>query len=322
MIASRSALKRNIVLQTSRLPLPTLAAHSTFNMDASYLSQNQRLIIAFEVDRVKSGELGAQLSRHAVDEDADPSRSFLVEEQAISGSYLSAELATVQRLDANKSLLILAFQCHPASRRHFANAKITWKFRPNIAPGISSASSPDPPPKVVAHAPKRSLAGRTDESNSLNWSLALQVQVGIANNVVGVQAGRQNEVQKTVSHAMTMTGTVRGNRTECVWTLEGNKSSSSGIPSHFQVAVVLEHEGLFVIELNVKAELRGGLIPTRHLQSKKSGDGRGLLWIVDVEKWENIVAKCGPIESEWMAFMETVTGEVPAAVVEFQQRLV
>ena len=136
---------------------------------------------------------------------------------------------------------------------------------------------------------------------------------------VGVDPSVERETQKAVMHAMTIMGSIRPNGRAC-WTVEENKSSERGIPSHFQLAIVLDHGGApFVTELDAKAELGGGLWPN-NVQAKKGRND--LRKVIDVETW-----KCGDVEWEpgevgWKKFMAGVTGEVPGVNVDYKPSIV
>jgi len=190
----------------------------------------------------------------------EPSGPVFSEAESISGSYLSAEFAAVQALDDHKSLLILKFQCHPAIGHRFSNAKITWKFRHPAHHGPSPSAGVTPP-KVIDHAPRKSYGGCTTEQRRLHWGLSLPLQFGVGAASTGVQPSGELETEKAVDHVLTITGTARGApvRTSCVWTVEENRSGAQGIPSQFQLAVVLEHKGPIVTELDVQCELSRGM---------------------------------------------------------------
>jgi hypothetical protein len=243
---------------------------------------------------------------------------YVVTEMEISDSFLSAVLSTIQPLDDRKSLLILTITCHPAPRRRFKNSTITWRFAPTALPSTEYPSPISSPPRLVMLAPKHSVGGWTEEQTNIIWRLTAKA----GGQSVGVSAAVEPSVEEgTLMHAMTILGSIRPNGRAC-WTVEENKSSERGIPSHFQIAVVLDHDGLpFVTELDVKAELSGGLWQA-FVQAKKGRNGIGLRKVIDVNAW-----KCGEVEWEpgeagWKKFMTQMTGEVSGAVVEFEHSVV
>jgi len=293
-------------------------------MSINGIDPHKRLLITFEEDLVKSGELGGYPSKRqrsveaARPETPELSDTLLAEMETISGgSYMSAEFSTIQPLDAHKSLLTLLIQFHPATEHRFINATITWKFRTATGP-TSSSPEPIPEPKIVLHAPKKSVGGWSEERKTLVWGISLPVQIG--GSSIGLQPSQEKETQKVVSHAMTIQGTMRGKGRYCVWTVEENKSSARGIPSHFQLAVVLEHKGPFVTELDVKAKL-GGKTWTRQIRSKAGSNGGAPARTIDIESW-----RCGgipePAKLDWKKFVESMTGEVHGAVVNYEQPIV
>ncbi|KAG6911663.1 hypothetical protein DXG01_007913 [Tephrocybe rancida] len=253
---------------------------------------------------------------------SDP--AYLVTETEIANSYLSATLSTIQPLGDHKSLLMITIACHPAPERRFMNATISWRISaspslPDTAHSTQTTSRHDP--KVVTLAPQHSVGGWTEEQTRLLWGLSLPVQVGFGPASVGVEPSTEKETQKAVMHAMTILGTVRNAGTRATWTVEENKSSERGIPSHFQLAIVVDHDGPFLSEFDVKAELGGGLWST-FLQAKKSKSGKALRRIIDVETW-----KCGdilwePSEQGWKKFVAGITGEVDGVVLNFSQTVV
>jgi hypothetical protein len=242
----------------------------------------------------------------------------VVTEMEISYSFLSAVLSTIQPLDEHRSLLVLRVTCHPAPGRRFKNSTITWRFAP-AAPSSTEQPSPIFSTKLVALAPQHSVGGWTEEQTTLIWGLKVKAGGGFVGGSAGVDPSVEKETQKAVLHAMTILGSIRSNGRAC-WTVEENKSSERGIPTHFQLAVVLDHGGVpFVTELEVKAELGGGLWPHNFVQGKK---GQDLRKVIDVNTW-----KCGEVEWEsgeagWKKFMAGMTGEVSGAIVEFEQSIV
>ncbi|KAF8232409.1 hypothetical protein L208DRAFT_1397373 [Tricholoma matsutake] len=259
-------------------------------------------------------------SREIEKPDTPEQPDYVVTEAEISNSFLSAVLSTIQPLDEHKALLILRVTCHPAPGRRFKNSTIIWKFAPTALPSTEDPSPPiSSPPKIITLAPLHSVGGWTEEQTKIIWGLAANVGSAFPGASVGVDPSVQKETQTGVLHAMTIMGSIRPG-TRAYWTVEENKSSERGIPSLFQLAVVVDHGGVpFVTELDVKAELGGGLWHT-FVQAKKPHEG--LRKEIDVNTW-----KCGEVELEpgevgWKKFMAGMTGEVSGAVVEFGQSVV
>jgi hypothetical protein len=242
-----------------------------------------------------------------------------VVEAELSDSFLSAVLSTIQPLDEHKSLLILTVICHPAPGRRFKNCTMTWKFSSTTPLSTESLFPISSPPKLIAIAPQHSIGGWTEEQTRLLWGLTVNAGAGVVGASAGVEPSLERETSKAVMHAMAIQGSIRPNCRAC-WTVEENKSSERGIPSHFRLAVVLDHSGdPFVMELDAKAELGGSLFHP-YMQAKKGRND--LRKVIDVHTW-----KCGevawePSEAGWKAFMAGMTGEVPGTVVQFEQSIV
>ncbi|KAG6890920.1 hypothetical protein C0995_000877 [Termitomyces sp. Mi166 len=306
-------------------------------MDPEHI--NKSFIITFEEDNLAEIEHRGQYHPRAIfrsrsphDGDVPPSEAssvvpgdpeYLVTEAEIAKSYLSATLSTIQPLGNNKSLLIMTIACHPAPERRFTNVTITWKISP--PPPFPNEKKADriSSPKIITLAPQHSIGGWTEEQSKLLWRLSVPVQVGAGLASVGVEPSIGQTTQKAALHAMTIIGTVRGTGgvPHATWTVEENKSSERGIPSHFQLAIVVDHAGPFVSELDVDAHLGGGLWSS-FLQTKKGKHGNVLKRVIDVETW-----KCGDIswepgESGWKKYVAGITGEMDGLVQNFIQPIV
>lgn len=285
------------------------------------------IIVEFEYDSRRSHELGITSSTQPEVKSIIPAAPVVTEvESIIGGSYLSAECTTVRPVEDGKSLIILRFQWHPAIGYRFASAKITVKFTspPSVSPAVN-----EPQPRVIMHAPKRSFGGCTKEDRRIHWGLSLPIQGGVhaasgTTASASVQPSYEREFMTVVDHALTITGTARGApvRTYCVWTVEENKSIASGIPTQFQVAVVLEHVGPFITELDVEADIRGSITRTV-VRSKKDSGAKGTKRLVKVEDWASGDSglNLGP-RQDWKSFMEGLTGEVPGSVVVFPEPII
>lgn len=260
---------------------------------------------------------------HEEEISAEPTN--LLSEAELRNSFMSAELSTIQRLDETRSLLILNITCHPAPGRRFINACVDWQFRsPPPTPSLSAndkSPSPSPSParrnpRIAMIAPLKSNGGLTEEQTKLIWGLSVPLQVGFGGSSVGLEPSQTKETQKDVIHVMSIVGSARDNMSRAFWTIEENKSSERGIPSHFQLAVAVEHNGPFVVELEIKAEL-GGTIWPAYVLSKK-----GLKRLIDVETWRCGEIELGTGEKAWRAYLRGLTGEIPGAVREFEQAIV
>ena len=287
------------------------------------------IIVEFEYDNRRSHELGITSSKQSKPQvrTTHPAAPAAAEaESIIGGSYLSAEFTTICPVEDRKSLVILRFQCHPAVGYRFASTKITVKFTP--PPSMSPATvthSNESNPRVVLHAPRRSYGGCTKEDRRICWGLSLPIQVGVRSRVTAsatIQPSYSREATTVVNHALTFTGTARGApvRTSCVWTVEENKSAAAGIPTEFQVAVVLEHVGPFMTELDVQADIRGTMMRCV-VRSKRDHGAKGTQRLVKVEYWVNEGSGLNSGQS-WTSFVEGLTREVPGSVVIFPESLI
>ena len=284
-------------------------------MDGDHTQRNPlNFRIDLEEDPIKSGELGIFPSRRRPPDLAvalEPPATVVLEAESASNSYFSADFTTLQSLSQYESLLILRFQCHPAVSRRFANATITWKFRPQSGANANPAQVP----RILLHAPRKSYGAMSNATKRLRWGLTLPIQAGPNMASAGIQPSIESETEREVDHALTITGTSRGApiKTYCVWTVEENKDIDSGIPSEFQLAVVLEHGGPFVTEVNVKAELRGGLRTVTPVRAKFPAQ-----LVINLEVWKGKLVEWN-FGKDWKTFVEGITGEVEGSVVYFSQ---
>lgn len=278
-------------------------------------------LVAFEEDEDVLGDADEYAGRgifnkRGVQSSVGPDDATFAEVE-IADSFLSATFSTILPLDDTKSLLIMVIRCHPTTGQRFTNATLTWQFK--AAPQPRNVSEKATKPRIVSIAPEYSLGGRSEEQVKVAWGVAAPVTAGFAGASAGVEASVQREKQKAVIHAMTMQGTVRANGTRCTWTVEENESSEQGIPPQFQVAVVLNHQGPFLMGIDAKATLKGKLWPT-YLRAKTGlgYDDDGLERTIDVKSW-----KRGQVlwdgDDGWKKFIAGFTGEVMGVVHEFVQ---
>jgi len=216
--------------------------------------------------------------------------------------YLSATFSKAEDLGDRTSLLILDFQCHPSRGRRFSDMTIEWSFK------AMCCDTPTSPPKVVYAAPRHSVGGQTDEQRRKLLGLNAPLQYATLGASIGVEAKAELEVHKVIPYAMTITGTIRGNPADyCVWTVKENGSNATGIPPHFRIAAVLEHDEPFATMLDVEVTIEGERWwrkTFRHRESKP---------VVDVG-----MSKGNPEgEPEWWKHVQDLTGEVPNAATIF-----
>ncbi|KAF8076190.1 hypothetical protein FPV67DRAFT_401983 [Lyophyllum atratum] len=287
----------------------------TFEEDLYKLVENQGVYRARSLFRSRDAAKEAHPDP-AVSAEPD----YLVAEAEISDSYLSATLDTIQPLGDRKSLLTLNIACHPAPGRRYVNATIIWQIS-SPPPDSTKPTMILPAPKIITLAPQHSVGGWTEEQTRLLWGLSVPVGVGFGGASVSVEPSAEKQTEKAVMHAMTILGTVRSGGTRAHWTVEENKSSERGIPSHFQLAIVVEHNAPFLSDMDVKAELGGGLWPT-FVQAKKGRNRNGLKRVIDVERWKCGEVRWEPGEQGWKKYVAGLTGEVSEVMVEFGQAVV
>jgi hypothetical protein len=179
--------------------------------------------------------------------------SALIDKNIPPAGFLSAKFAKADDIGASTSSLVLDFQCHPTGGRRFTFVEITWKFE------AVNCASPASPPRVVWAAPLRSIGGQVEEQRRTVLGTRGYVHAVPIGASVGVDVKAELEKHVAVPHAMTITGSIRGDPEDhCVWTVKENGASETGIPPHFRIVVVLEHAGLFLTTLNVEGKVEGG----------------------------------------------------------------
>lgn len=162
---------------------------------------------------------------------------------------MSASLSTVQILEPNKCLLVMQFQCHPSDTRRFTSLRINWRLR-NVKGALA--------PKVYDIAPKQSIGARNEERHRWMFGIAAAAKLAALGGEVGPEFSQSWEINKTVARAMVITGSTRGLLPEAAeWSVTENVSAKTGIPPHFQVAIVVEYGGIFMMELDVVAKQLG-----------------------------------------------------------------
>jgi hypothetical protein len=289
--------------------------------DQDKLAEELGLIINLEWDPIKNQQLGQASSRPTVEQqlDGDGPPSNIETGAAIgSASYLAICPTTIQSLDSGRTLLVFQVQFHPSIGRRFKNAIVNIKFSLPQSSGTSSA--PLMKLRVEAHAPPKAFGSTTEESNTFTWGLEIPISGGIGAANIGMTPKASSETSKKVEHAFTIIGTARGSpqKTACVWTLEENSSSQRGLPSQVQFAVVMEHRGAIIYEVDVRGETAGGLYPPHWLRAKS--DAKERRKVLDPSKYEGKLREYPiPDAGKLQELLTTWTGEVEGALVMFKQ---
>jgi hypothetical protein len=185
--------------------------------------------------------------------------SALIDKHIPPAGYLSAKFAKAEDIDPkaedvgySTSSLVLDFQCHPTGGRRFTYVEITWKFE------AVNCAVPASPPRVVWAAPLHSTGREVEEQRRKVIGTRGYIQAIPLGASIGVDVKAELEKHVTVTSAMTITGSIRGDPEDhCVWTVKEN-NAESGIPSHFRIVVILEHDGPFMTTLNVEGKVEGG----------------------------------------------------------------
>jgi hypothetical protein len=220
--------------------------------------------------------------------------------------YISATITKAEDLGGRTSFLTLDFQCHPSNGRRFTNLRIELKFKTMYSAGPTS------PLRVEYAAPRHSIGGGTDEERRKILGLSVPSKLGNIAASVEVAAKAEFEVHKTVPHAMTITGTTRGKPANyCVWTVQENKSSATGIPTHFRIGAVLTHDGPLETNLDVKGKIEGRLWWPRMFHCHSKG-------LVNISTSE-AKPKGDP---GWWKLVQLINGELPGADTVFTPPMV
>ncbi|KAF8890825.1 hypothetical protein CPB84DRAFT_1784619 [Gymnopilus junonius] len=232
----------------------------------------------------------------------------IISEDLSKSSYMSASLSNVQVLEKNKCLLILQLQCHPSSHRRFTSLRIKWRFR---SPWTSGR---DRSPSLVDVAPKQSIGAKIEEVKHRKFGVNIPVQFSFAGANVGPQFEHQWGTQKAIQRATVLMGSVRGhNQDSAEWSVEENASAMSGIPPHFCVAVVVDYEDTFMMELDIVAKQSGigsWLSSRNHARSE---------WLpVDVERLQSEFPEYKPA-GNWQEWFPQISGEVAGGYVLLPQ---
>lgn len=278
------------------------------------------LIIDLEWDPIKSQQLGQAFSRPTEEQQLDDSPPSNIEAggAAGSGSYLAICPTTIQSLGYGQTFLVFQVQFHPAIGRRFKNAIVNIKF--SLPQSSDILSPPLQQLRIEAHAPRKAFGSTTEESKTFAWGLEIPFSGGVGAASIGVTPQASSETSKKVEHAFTIIGTARGspNKTACVWTLEENSSSQSGLPSEVQFALVVEHQGAIIYEIDVRGETGGGLYPPYWLRAKS--DAKERRKALDPSKYRGKLREYPiPDAEKLQELLVTWTGEVDGALVRFKQ---
>ncbi|KAF2816593.1 uncharacterized protein BDZ99DRAFT_139752 [Mytilinidion resinicola] len=190
-------------------------------------------------------------TRPAVDRDWDDPL-FEIE---VSSCYISCEITTIQPAHkyGNRSpacLVILQFTFHPALSHRFRNARLSCSFTP---PRTSKVKK-DGTPVVAFHAPRTAYGGYSKGES--HWTFGLSAPLQAPGGYFSITPSAEKSHDRIVDHYMRIEGSARGTpRSKCIWTMAENEDSKAGLPLDFQVAVVLQANSPFVLEVDISAEI-------------------------------------------------------------------
>ena len=245
---------------------------------------------------------GSSKDSEVVDSPRDS--NVIIDEELSITSYMSASLATVQILEKKKCLLVINFQCHPSTSRRFTSLRIKWRLDP-----VKGSR----PPKVVDVAPKHSIGARNNEHHKRIFGIALPAQFNVAGVTFGPEINQEWGMEKIVARAMMITGSARGRGPDAAeWTVAENPSAMSGIPTHFCVALVVEYQGPFQIDLDVVAKQLGTV---RWWSSRNHTRGQCL---VDVDSVHHKFQEYKP-SGDWRTWFPRINGEIEGGVADYAQ---
>lgn len=176
-------------------------------------------------------------------------------------------------------------------------------------------------PSIRGHAPRRAFGGCSKESKVIHWGIELPISFPAGPVSMGVTPSNSVDTAKEVEHAFTITGTARGvpHRTNCVWTVEENKSSHRGIPTEIQFAAVVDYDNPFICEVNMSGR-SGGIFP-RWLRARAPNTQRQSP--IDPAKYKGLLREYDFEDDSTAleALLMNWTGEVSGAVVHFSQQI-
>ncbi|KAF8887829.1 hypothetical protein BD779DRAFT_1526361 [Infundibulicybe gibba] len=139
----------------------------------------------------------------------------------IAQSHITATLRRIPARAPDITLLVLVLALHPAAGCRFVNTLITWSFRSCDGAGGGL--------RVLELAPQGTK--------------------------IGLEKGKEKGTE--AMGAVRTGSSIREGAPQCVWTVEENTSSRSGVPARLQLATALAHTGTeeVVLGLDVRGEL-------------------------------------------------------------------
>lgn len=162
---------------------------------------------------------------------------------------------------ASAALLVLRFELGgpPGNRHRFKSASILARIRP-VTGGASSVSVLKYWPEKWSAAPSAKLIERKLNAGLSSGGLALTT--GLA-----VQSSAQRSVSFTRHAQRRIKGVASGRPVlnQVLWTLEENELEQDGIWEHFQLALLVRHDGKFTIDVGIKTKVGFSADPRKYL---------------------------------------------------------
>ncbi|KAF2433216.1 hypothetical protein EJ08DRAFT_552597, partial [Tothia fuscella] len=141
---------------------------------------------------------------------------------------------------------------------------------------------------------------------------------------IGATPSTNHQTTKEIQHAFTITGSARGpQRNTCVWTIEENDSTERGVPSELQLAVLVQHAGPVMVEVDISGWTAGGFFPSHRLRPKTGAEGRRKVFRPERYKGQldeyNLDDDKG---NSAVNMLDKWTGRVDGAMLQFDQDVV
>ncbi|KAJ6784831.1 hypothetical protein PWT90_06811 [Aphanocladium album] len=162
---------------------------------------------------------------------------------------------------ASAALLVLRFELGgPAGNRHrFKSASILARLRP-LNGDATSISVLKYWPEKWSESPSSKLIQRKIGAGLSTGGLALTTGLG-------VRSSAQRSVSFTRHAQKRIKGIASGRPVlnQVLWTLEENELEQDGIWEHFQLALLVRHEGKFTIDVGIKTKVGFSADPRKYL---------------------------------------------------------
>lgn len=148
--------------------------------------------------------------------------------------------------DSPATLLILVFTLHPESNCRFTSLRISCAFK-NLVGNDQTAKS-----RALLIAPIESHGGHSEVDKS--WTFGLSAPISVPGGVFSITPSVDHTVARKVDHYLVIKGSRRGTPpTSCIWTMNENDGSKTGLPLSFTTAIILQTNDTVGLELKLKS---------------------------------------------------------------------